>query len=527
MLSRLGKRIRAWRHGKRATDESSGPTPPALASDDAAPDSVDGADYSRPILVHHSERSDVKEAISHRLQENNIGRQDVSGILNYGGYLFEDPLREWSPGVRERIVSNCHSVYNRNPLANSIVEYTTQFCIGEGFNLTVTNQDVEEILKEFIEEPDNAVREYERQALTDLQLDGELIAQFFTEGGYTVLAPRRPWECYYIRTERGFFRRLVNFEFHRQESEGDTPDSNEQTVVETISADQCIFVAINRNSYELRGRPELYRMLPWLKADVEWVSNMARHAKWRRALLWFVKVSGNVPGGINRVKQEWSKPPPPGSVYVGGDGVDVQAVHNSASSGDAIAEGRQIRMMSIMGARLPEYFFGDGHMANLATATRQEMPALTRFDYYQRVLAQQFWKPVLQRVIENAVAAGRLDPVVPKQHSDGEPVDDGERIPATQAFEVSYKPIVQENIGEMTAALVAQAANDWIDDETAMEKLGNDPYIVRKRLDEQREKERDEVNQGLRPPPGIGNPFREPAPGQEEEEEEEEEQPRA
>lgn len=485
----------------------------------------DGVDYSRPVVVHGWERRNpaLQEAVTHRLTEAARDYQSQFGDPNAQNPPFtpvtEDPLMEWDHSTRERVLSNCHAVYARNPLANSIVQFTTQFVVGDGFNLSTKNKAVEDILQAFIDHPDNAIREYERQAVNDLQVDGELLVQLFTEQGETVIAPRRPWECKHIQTELGFFRRIEQFFFIRHDTEGDAPTGTQNTVDEAVPAEQMLFVAINRHAYELRGRPDLYRLLPWLRADTEWLSDRARQSKWRNALLWIVKVAGN-PSVVGSIVQQWRKPPAPGSAYVSSDKVTVEAATNSANAGDASNDGRAIRLMSVMGARLPEYFFGDGSMTNLATATKQELPALTKFETFQQIMISQLWKPLFRRVIENAVNAGLLPEELDEEDADGDPMTDqpkpampmeavgqGEgkpkRLKALDAFEVTYEPVTQQDINTLTQALSTQKAMGWIDDVTAMEKLGNDPHMVQKRLAQQMEQEAALMKQGLKPvPPG-------------------------
>lgn len=477
----------------------------------------DGADYSRPVVIPGWMRRDASYApvVEARLQEaasdyrSQFGDpyNDNAPIPNAAS---EDPLREWDWSTRERVLSNCHAVYQRNPLANSIVQFTADFVVGDGFNLSTKNPDVEQVLMDFINHEENAIREYERQAVIDLQVDGELVIQLFKGAGDTsgqlVIAPRRPWELRYIKTEMGFYKRVEQYQFNRHEQEGDAPSGSQQTVDENIPADQIIFVALNRHSYELRGRPELYRLLPWLRADTEWLSDRARQSKWRNALLWIVRVAGNA-AQIGAILQQWRKPPAPGSAYVSSDRVEVEAATNSANAGDASNDGRAIRLMSIMGARLPEYMFGDGSMANLATATKQELPALTKFETFQQIMIRQLWTPLFKQVIRNAIDAGELkneEVAIKDGNGDDLPEEEGGGMcPCEEAFEVTYEPVTQQDVAQLTQALSTQAMNGWISDKSAQEKLGLDPHVEAKRIASEAEKKRDEMNAGLRPiPPG-------------------------
>lgn len=499
------------------------------ASDDSG--ITDGVDYSQPHVMPSwvQRRPAQAKAMLESLQESAASKYRSQFGEPFAQnapvpVFVEDPLEEWSWQVREMVISHCHAARDRNPLAYAIVEYTTLFVVGDGFNLDIKNQDVEKVLQEFIDNPDNAIREYERQAVSDLQTDGELILRLFTEAGQVAAAPQRPWELESIKTEPGFFRRVIEYNFQRTETEGDAPDSVTTTIMESVPADEIIFVAINRRSYELRGRPELYRLLPWLRADTEWLSDRARQSKWRNALLYVVNVANATATTLAAVASRWKKAPSPGSVAVESSNVEVNAVNNSSNAADAMNDGRMIRLMNLAGALMPEYMFGDGKQANLATATKQELPALAKFEHFQQIMIRQLWEPLFKRVIQEAVDAGRLPMQVTIETSDGDELDEdqgGGQCDCLDAFEVTYEPVTQQDIQALTNALNMQAMNGWISDKTAQEKLGLDPHVEAKRLAMEQEQKRDEMAQGLRPvPPGMDQAMGDTGDGMDDDDEE-------
>lgn len=426
--------------------------------------------------------------------------------------ITEDPLQEWNWSTREYVLTNTHAAYQRNPIAKRGVNYVSAFVVGEGFNLTSKNDRVKEVLVAFCDNEDNAVREYERQAVRDLLVDGELMLRFFEEGGEVVMVPMRPWECEWIETEVGFFRRKKVFHFQLYKTAGDAPRTSESEQLD-IPASEMLHVAINRHGYELRGRPELYSILPWLRAYKDWLENRARQNHWRNALLWLVRVTASAPNVIAAVAARWRKPPSPGSVAVESDKVDVQALSNTVGSTDAGEDGRQIKLMSAVGLGVPEYMLSDGENANLATATRQELPALTTFEEFQTIMIEQLWYPAFKRVLQAAMDAGELPEEVDEMDADGDPVyergENGEqgaqkRVKTLDAFDVSYAPLQTNNIVTLAQALQIAAQMGWVDDETATVELGFDYGIVQKRKKRDMMEREAEIAAGLRPmPPGM------------------------
>lgn len=532
-----GLRARARRMVKRwFADEP--PVNGGMSSNEQQPRIADGALYTMPVsLPEHLDKA--LTAAGKRddyLLEASRDSYRFTFDQPYRGYAdlpfvppVEDPLKEWNWPTRRYVLSSCHSVYERNPLANSMLQYTADFVIGTGFNLTCKNKQVQKLLEAFIDDSDNAIREYERQAIINLQLDGELFLRFFEgeqsgQRGQIVAVPMRPWECESIRTESGFFRRPLMYRFQVYETEGDYPGGNINTQFEDIPADEILHVAINRHAYELRGRPELYRVMTWLRADKDFLEDRARQNYWRNALLWLVRVKNATAGSIASVYSRWSKPPTPGSVAVEGDNVEVSPLSNSSGGADAAEDGRQFKNRNIMGLRLPEYYFADGAQANLATATAQSVPALTKFAAFQRTMLEQLWYPLFRRVLTVAIDAGLIDEYCEMQDGEGEPITvsadeaaeyadedyplgkpdaEGRCVKlcrVIEAFDVSYAPVTAESKGDLAKALQIAVQMGWISNETATVELGYDPALENKRKEREEDSESEKQAQGKASP---------------------------
>src|SRR5690606_20141058 len=196
-----------------------------------------------------------------------------------------------------------------------------------------------------------------------------------------------------------------------------------------------------------------------------------------------------------------------------------------------------------------------GFNTNLATASAQQLPALTTFQDMQDVLVEQLWYPMFKRVVQMAVDAGLLPEEVEEQDADGEPVreepapdempmpqsmmqpaprqiqKDGNLPPANgngaqpsmpapempegkvktlkavDAFEVAYAPVVQKEPFTLAQAMQIAANQGWVSNQTATTEMGFDYTIEQKRI--KREQKADQVDRamGLKPPlPGTTPP---------------------
>jgi len=418
----------------------------------------------------------------------------------------EDPLEEWSFNTRKSVLTNCHAAFHRNPLAKQAVQITRQFAVGRGHVVTSRNQDVQAVIDEFRANPENAIEEMDKTLLQDLQIDGEIFLRKVPDGnGGGVIVPIPPWHIVEIETDPGFFRRV--FRYHLQYTTGTQSTTNVggQIVDEWIPAAEMLHVAVNRHSYELRGRPDLFVILPWLRAYKEWLENRARQNMWRGALLWDVTISGATSANVASAVTRYSKPPTPGSVIVHSDREIWQALSNSVGAADVSEDGRQMKLMTAVGMGLPEYMLSDGQNANLASATAQQLPALWKFTDAQQTMAEQVWTPVYKWIVQTAIDAGRLPGQVPVQDADGDDIlgadDKPEVIDALDAIGVKFPDLQEDDPKTLAEALAIATMNAWVSDEGAGDiitaTLGLDAAIERKRIEREKEMARDQVAQGL------------------------------
>lgn len=522
---------------------------PSRVIEGDAPRIQDGLDYALPILLPDHQRKQLEAAgkLDDWLTEASL-RDTYKLPFDSPGYrsgdnlntlVTEDPLQELNQAARIQVWSSTHSAYHRNPIAKRATHYVSAFVVGDGFNLTCKNKEVEALLQAFIDSPDNPIREYERQWVIDLLVDGELFIRYFEQDGEVVAVPIRPWEIQYIRTEKGFFRRPQFYHLQPYNVENvDDPEAGQARNAEDIPAEQMLHVAINRHTYELRGRPELYTALPWLRAHKEWLENRARQNHWRGALLWWVKVASAVPGVIAAKLAQYQRPPTPGSTVVTSDKEEWTALNNPVGAGDAGEDGRQLKIMALNGlAGIPEYMTGDGANANLASTTSQQLPVLTTFQEFQSIMTERVLIPLFRRVLQTAIDAGLIAEEVEEQDADGEPVREDppedtatptptpnpmaqganpstpaqpktpvKKIKTLEAFEVQYEPIGAHDVKTLSQALDLASNNGWISDQTATTELGFDYAVEQKRMKREQQQKMNEMAMGLTPMPPTMTP---------------------
>lgn len=380
-------------------------------------------------------------------------------------------LREWTWPERFDVLERCHQAWERNPLARAGVEWTNHFVIGNGGQITYYAKEVEDVLEEFREDPVNDILGAEREFCTGLQVDGEVILRFYhNRQGRTQIIPIRPWHIHWINTADGNYKRAVSYHYVYTIYRSAPGQSDFGT--EDVPADDLLLVANNKYAYELRGRPDLFSILPWLKAYRDWLEERARINR-RKTIYYVLTVKNATPEQMDEIESKYSVPPPPGSILVVNENVKLESVESHISAEQALEDGRQIKLMAIAGMLLPEFYFADGANSTLASATAQSLPALRKFDDYQDILERRVWIPVYRKVIRNAIEAGRIRPEVEEIDEAGKPT--GRRIPAERAFAYEYPEIKEKDPKTLAEALQIAVENRWASNRTASVKMGFNP----------------------------------------------------
>lgn len=397
-----------------------------------------------------------------------------------GAPVFEvgsvNPLLEWNWVTRRYVLEQCHIAYERNPLAAAIVDYFVTFSVQNGFNLTVQNKEVGDLLNTFIDNPYNSVRELDKSLVASLKIDGEIFLRFFEgggdeggESGETVIVPLRPWGVQWIHANPDNWRDIISYRYSTSISDGS--GLGWKVYNEDIPAGDVLHIAVNRLPYEQRGRPDLFKILPYLSAYKRWLEDRARQNAFRGGVL-DVTLSNATPGQVAGKIASYKKPAMAGSVFVHNDNEVIQVLQQLVGASDAAEDGRRLLLMIAAGARLPEYFLADGANANLASTTSQALPAMRAFADVQDIMRNQVWMPTFKRVVQSAVDAGVIPEFVECQNADGTPDTelDGtakELIAAVDAFDITYTDLESTDITATVQAILSTMNANLMSEQTA------------------------------------------------------------
>jgi hypothetical protein len=420
-------------------------------------------------------------------------------------------MREWTITERRDVLRRCHEVWERNPFAFAIVDWKKLFVVGDGIQVTYKNPDVEAVLIEFMDDKENNFYRLEKELYISLQTDGEIFLRLFDKDeqgnptGRTVIAPLRPWDVQYVRTDPNFIGRKLGYIYFANLYDGYQWFG---TRYEEIPPEDVVYATINKQSYEIRGRPDLLRILPWLKAYKDSLEEGVRLIR-RMSVYYHMKMHNATPAQVSNARAQYKEPPPPASILVTNENVEMNAVQAGIRAGDIIPISRELMLMNLKGAQLPEYMLGNGENANRATTNSQQLPALAKFDDDQDLL-KDFWTEVFRRVLMNAQIVGRLPEQVQEFNTAGAPVMDETGQPkfidALKAFDCKYADIQIDGADAQaqSTAISADMAAGLVSKKTATEKRGYDYAKEQKEIQAEASQDMDTAYNGTGMPQGVG-----------------------
>ncbi len=372
------------------------------------------------------------------------------------------------------ILRRAYAAWCRSPLAGQIVNITTWFVMGKGVGYSARDSRVQDILNTFWNHVENDLSAAQHWMSNELQIYGEIFIRFFTNpvDGSVRMAMVDPLEIRDIVTDPDDIRKPVAYlrEYRNRAVPSEWIDSyksqgnsavyplDSETVHEVIDSSEILHVKVNNVSNRKRGLSELYRVLPWLDAHERWLEDRININKARGTFAFLRKVP-TVPSKASGPFQTDSSGkyvvPKSGSILVVHESEEWDVLSPSIGADDAKEDGRAIKLMIAAGSGIFEHYFGDPSTGNLATTRSMELPMVKKFEDRQRLFEGVFRK-IFGRVIESAVSAGVLPRDVDK------------------TVEVSFPPIVPEDVALLTKTLVKQVEAGLLSKESARRMI---PWI--------------------------------------------------
>ena len=312
--------------------------------------------------------------------------------------------------------------YAKDPLGKQSIRLWTDYTFGSGMTWQTEDETVKKALEGFWDSPDNQAvlsARGQRKSSDKLLVDGDIFfAIFLGAGGKAKIRWIDPLEVTEIITDPDdienvrFYRRewidaqsKVHEDIYRSTTNiknEATPDQHGASVQKT---DDALIYYLNYNTISQRGNPLLLPALDWIKQYRRFLASRVAVMLALARFAWKTKVKGGQTV-VDAIKAKTHQQAvAAGSQLLENLGSDTVPIKTESGAASAYQDGRMIKLQIAAAVGIPEQYFGDISIGNLATAKTVELPMMKMFQSYQKV-----WADTYQDINEIVLAHNQIPP---------------------------------------------------------------------------------------------------------------------
>lgn len=314
--------------------------------------------------------------------------------------------------------------YAKDPLGKQAIRLWTDYTFGSGMTWSVAeeNKQTKEALKAFWSSKANKSvlsARGQRKSSDKLLVDGEVFFAIFLgakgESKIRRIDPleiteiitnpediedvkyyRREWTDGQGKSQKAIYRSTINI---KDEA---TMDALGASVKKT---DDALVYHLTYNTISQRGNPLLLPALDWIKQYRRFLASRVAIMLALARFAWRSKVKGGQTV-VDAIKAKTHQQEiAAGSHLVENLGVDTTPIKAETGASGAYQDARTIKLQICAAVGIPEQYFGDISIGNLATAKTVELPMMKMFESYQQV-----WTDVYQDIDEVILEHNKVPP---------------------------------------------------------------------------------------------------------------------
>jgi len=301
--------------------------------------------------------------------------------------LSADTNRDLDPYTHRRMQEMAVYLWKTNPLANRLIELPLAFLLAEGCRATVPDDEAQQWLEDFWDDPINEMAIKLPKKVRDLSLFGEQCWPTFVDQftghvrlgyldpdriGTVIVDPDNVEQRIAVITKpdkKGATKRYRIIVNGRETVFGEKA----REIRETCTDGDCFYFAINDLSSSARGHSDLLAVTDWLDGLSNSMFGDLDRWDMQRAFIWDVKLLGATPEEVaQRAKQIVA--PSQGSVRVRNESEEWSAISPDLGAVESESFAKLFRNWILGGVTLPSHWFADGGDVNRASATEMGEP---------------------------------------------------------------------------------------------------------------------------------------------------------
>lgn len=400
-------------------------------------------------------------------------------------------------------IKKSRTYYAKDPMARQAVRLWTDYTFGSGMTWDCEDEGAKKALEGFWDNKANRSllsARGQRKSSDKLLVDGEIFfAIFLGANGESTIRTIDPLEITEIITDIDDIDKVLYYKREWVDSQS-VPhttiyrstsnikneagkDSSGATVQQT---DDALVYHMSYNTITQRGNPLLLPALDWIKQYRRFMASRIAIMLALARFAWRSKIKGGQ-AAVDAIKNKTHEEiPNAGSILVENLGVDTTPIKTESGATSAYQDGRQIKLQIAAAVGIPEQYFGDISIGNLATAKTVELPMMKMFQSYQAI-----WNDAYQDIDEVILEHNQVSPdkwYIDRDFPQIAPADVAQIAQSlmnilTVLPELAYSPDVQQ------IALLSLGVNDPAEvlDALNKESKGNPEVALTKALKQFRE----------------------------------------
>lgn len=355
-------------------------------------------------------------------KEPEIIRDELTVIIREATLTVEKDLRLEDEGwinlsaiageiitSQERILNLNKSrlYYLKDPLGKQAIRLWTDYTFGSGMTWQTEDDKAKEVLKAFWGSKANKAvlsARGQRKSSDKLLVDGEVFfAIFLGPEGNTKIRRIDPLEITEIianpedKEDVKFYRRQwsdgqgkMHDAIYRSTTNIKGEAAPAVTGTNVKHTEEALVYHLAYNTISQRGNPLLLPALDWIKYYRKFLASRIAIMLALAKFAWKQKVKGGQ-AAVDAIKtRTHDKEVADASTLVENLGVDTTPIKTDTGARQAYDDGRMIKLQIAAAVGIPEQYFGDISIGNLATAKTVELPMMKMFQSYQKVWSDAF-----------------------------------------------------------------------------------------------------------------------------------------
>ncbi len=188
---------------------------------------------------------------------------------------------------------------------------------------------------------------------------------------------------------------------HRNPKDEGCKDWSGKNIQATENAKNVLVYHMAWDNLGQRGMPLLLPAIDWIKQYRRFLASRVAIMLALARFAWKTKVQGGVAAVAAAKGVLNDTVVPAGSVAVENMGSDLQPIRTDSNARNAYDDGRMLKLQVAAAVGIPEQYFGDISIGNLATAKTVELPMMKMFQSYQAIWNDAF-QDMDELILENA-----------------------------------------------------------------------------------------------------------------------------